>query len=138
MQPPHDELQEEQSRLRCLPVLREVGLNALLFLTAERRIGEDDIHPVPLANLGQAEAKRVAGVDVGSVETMQQQVHLSEEVGKRLGLPPEEGLGLKTVRSSTVFTWCAEMVVRFDQEATGAARRVKYRLAQSGVGRPPP
>ena len=87
---PHDELQEEQRRLGGLLVLGEVALDALLLLAAEGRVGEDHVHPVLLADLGELEAQGVAGVDLRGVQAVQQQVHLAEQVGQRLGLAAEE------------------------------------------------
>ena len=90
MQLAHDELQEEQRRLGGLPVLGEVALNALLLLAAEGRIGEDHVHAVLLADLGELEAQGVARVDLRRVEAVQQQVHLAEQVRERLRLAAEE------------------------------------------------
>jgi hypothetical protein len=47
----HDVLQEEQRGFRRLHVGREVGLDADLFLAAEGRVGEDDVHPLAVADL---------------------------------------------------------------------------------------
>ena len=96
----HDELQEEQRRLGGLLVLGEVALDALLLLAAEGRIGEDHVHPVLLADLGQLEAQGVARVDLRGVEAVQEQVHLAEQIGQRLRLAAEERSAPGAVRRS--------------------------------------
>ncbi len=53
---PHDELQEQQGRFRGLLVGREVAPNPRLFLPAERRVGQDHVHSVPVADLGELDA----------------------------------------------------------------------------------
>ena len=57
---PHDELQEQQSRFRGLLVGGEVASNARLFFTAKGWIGQDDVHPIPVADLGQFDGQAVA------------------------------------------------------------------------------
>ena len=81
----HDELEEEQSRLAGAAVGGEVVLDAWLLLAAEGRIGEDDVYAVAVADLAEAEAKRVAGVNPGRFQAVEQQVHLGEQVGHGLG-----------------------------------------------------
>src|SRR2546427_7159671 len=46
----HDQLKEEERGLGRLPVIGEVALDALLLLSAERRVGEDHVHAVFLAD----------------------------------------------------------------------------------------
>ena len=88
----HDELQEQQRRLGGLLVLGEVALDAALLLAAEGRVGQDHVHPVLVADLGEREAQAVAGVDLRGLQAVQQQVHLAEQVGQRLGLAAEDAL----------------------------------------------
>ena len=89
-QPPHDELQEEQRGFGGLLVFREIALDALLLLAAEGRVGEDHIHAILLADVGELEAQRVAGIDLRRVEAVQEQVHLAEQIRQRLGFAAEE------------------------------------------------
>jgi hypothetical protein len=70
-------------------------LYALLFLAANRRIGQGDIDAVLFADLRELEAERILGVNMWGIETVQQQVHLAKEIGERLGLAPEDRLVLQ-------------------------------------------
>ena len=92
---PHDELQKEQRGLGRLLVLREIALDALLLLAAERRIGEDHVHAIALADVGELEAERIAGVNLRRIEAVQQQVHLAEQIRQRLRLAAEQGFLLQ-------------------------------------------
>ena len=92
---PHDELQEQQRGFGRLLVFREIALDAFLLLAAEGRIGEDHVHAVALADVGELEAERIAGINLRRVEAVQQQVHLAEQIRQRLGFAAEEGLFLQ-------------------------------------------
>ena len=83
-------MQEEQGGLRRLLVLRKIALNALLLLAAEGRIGQDHIHPIPLADVRELEPKRIAGINLRRVEPMQQQVHLAEQIRQGLGFAAQK------------------------------------------------
>ena len=98
----HDELKEQQRRLGRLHVAGEVALDAGLLFTTERRVGEDDIDAIFVAQLGELEAEAVAGVDLGRFESVQEEVHLAEQVRQRLGLAAVEAVLLEVRRSSTV------------------------------------
>ena len=74
---PHDELEKEQCGFGGLSILRKVGLDTLLFLAAEGRVGEDDVHAFFLTDLGEFVAECVAGINVRSVEAVQEQIHLA-------------------------------------------------------------
>ena len=87
---PHDELQEQQRGFGGLLVFGEIALDAFLLLAAEGRVGEDHIHAVALADVGELEAQGVAGVNLRRVEAVQQQVHLAEQIRQRLGFAAEE------------------------------------------------
>src|ERR1700736_2695493 len=65
---PHDDLEEKERGLGGLLVLGKIALDAALLLAAERRIGDDDIHAILLADLCELVAERVAGVDLRGVE----------------------------------------------------------------------
>jgi len=91
----HDELEEEQRGLGGLLVGGEVVEDTALLLAAEGRVCEDDIHAVVVADLGDLHGEGVAVLDVGVFEPVQEEVHLHEHVGQRLGLLPEEGLLLE-------------------------------------------
>ena len=56
---PHDQLKKEQRGFRGLFVFGKIALNAALFFAAEGRIGEDNIHAVFLADVGELEPERV-------------------------------------------------------------------------------
>ena len=80
LEPSHDDLEEQERRLGRPPVVGKVVEDPRLFLAPEGRIGEDDVDPPVLADLGQAMAQRVAGVDARRMEAVQQQVQLGEQL----------------------------------------------------------
>ncbi len=128
----HDELEEEQRGLGGLLVLGEVALDAALLLAAEGRVGEDDVHAVLVADLGELRGEGVAGIDLRRLEAVQQQVHLAEQVGQRLGLAAEERCGpAAPARSATVLHLLAQVGEGLDEEAAGAAGRVEHGLAEA-------
>jgi hypothetical protein len=130
----HDELKEEERRLGRLPVLGEVTLDALLLLAAEGRIGEDDVDTILLADLGELVAESVARVDLGGIQAVQQQVHLAEQVGKRLRLVAGERSFLQHPPVGDRLNLGGEVIERFDEEAAGAGRGIEHGLAQAGIG----
>jgi len=52
-------------------------------------IGEDHVHPVALAEVGELETKGVAGIDLRRVEPVQKQVHLHEKERRGLASQPK-------------------------------------------------
>ena len=79
--------------------------------------------------------RRVAGVDLRGVEAVQEQVHLAEQVGQRLGLAAEERALLEDACGRPRSCTClAEVGEGLDQEAAGAAGGVEDGLAQARVG----
>ena len=131
---PHDELEEEQRGFGGLFVFGEIALDAFLLLAAEGRVGEDDVHAVALADVGELEAKGVAGVNLRRVEAVQQQVHLAEQIRQRLGFAAEERAFLQDAAVGHGLDLLGQMVVRLDQEAAGAAGGVEHGLAQARIG----
>ena len=129
----HDELEEEQGRLGGLRVGGKIALDAFFFLAAERRVGEDDVHAVPVADLGELLAERVAVVDLRGVQTVQQEVHLAEQIGERLGFAAENEVPAESCGRHGL-DLSAELVEGFDQETAGAAGRVEHGFAQARVG----
>ena len=130
----HDELEEQERGFGGLFVFGEIALDAFLFLAAEGRVGEDDVHAVAFADVGELEAEGVAGVDLRGVEAVQEQVHLAEEIRQRLRLAAEEGFLLQDFAVGHGLHLFAEVVVGFDQEAAGAAGGVEDGFAQARVG----
>ena len=77
------------------------------------------------------EAQAVAGVDLRGLQAVQQQVHLAEQIGQRLGLAAEEAALLQR---SPVFDRLAlllQVVICLDQEAAGAAGGVEDGFAEA-------
>jgi len=97
----------------------------------EGRIGEDHVHPVAVADLVEWKTQAVFRIDLRRFETVQEQVHLAEEVGKRFGLAAEYGLFLKHPPVLHGLDLFAQVVERLHQETAGAASRVKDRLAEA-------
>ena len=67
VQPPHNELKKEQRCFRGLSVVGEVPLNAALLLTAERRVGKNNVDSVAFANVRESKPQSVAWIDVGRI-----------------------------------------------------------------------
>ncbi len=127
-------MQEEQRGLGGLFVFGEIALDAFLLLAAERRIGEDHIHPVALADVGELEAQGVAGVNLRRVEPVQQQVHLAEQIRQRLGFAAEQRAFLQHAPVGHGFDLLGQVVVRLDEETARAAGGVEHGLAQARIG----
>ena len=83
-------------------VFRKIALDPFLLLAAERRIGDDHIHPILFADFRKLEPKRIARVNMRRVETVQQQIHLAKQIRQRLWLarrklmPPADVCGRAT------------------------------------------
>ena len=118
---PHDELQEKQRGFRRLLVFREIALDALLLLAAKGRVGQDHIHAVSLADVGELEPKRIAGINLRSVEAVQQQVHLAEQIRQRLGFAAEQGFLLQDLAVGHGLDLLGKVLERLDQKAARAA-----------------
>jgi len=68
---PHDQLQEQDCGLGSLLVFREIALDAFFLLAAKRGVRKNHVHAVALADVGELEAKGVAGVNLRGVEAVQ-------------------------------------------------------------------
>jgi hypothetical protein len=64
-------LQEQEGRFGRLLVFGEVAQDAALLFAAERRIGQDDVHPVAVANPVERESQAVLGVDLRAFQPVQ-------------------------------------------------------------------
>jgi hypothetical protein len=126
-------LQKEKRGFRRLFVLREIALNALLLLAAEGRVREDHIHAVALSDVRQLVAEGVGGIDLRRVESVQQQVHLAEQIWQRFRFTAEEGFLLQDLAVSHGLHLFGQMIVGFDEEAACAAGRVEHGLAEGSV-----
>jgi hypothetical protein len=122
------------SAVSAVWIVREIALNPLLFLAAERRICEDHVNPILLADFGQLEAQRVAGVDVRRIQAVQQKIHLAQQIWQRLRLAAEQRLLLQQPAMRNSFHLLAEMVVGLDQKAPGAGSRVKHGFTETWIG----
>lgn len=60
----HDQLHKEQRRFRRLFVSGKVVEHAEFFFAAERGIGQDDVHALPVADAGKLLAQTVAWIDL--------------------------------------------------------------------------
>ena len=130
----HDELEKEEGGFGGLFVLREIALDAFLFLAAERRVGEDHVHAIAFADVGELETEGVAGVNLRGVEAVQEQIHLAKQVRERLGFATEERTFLENASVGDGFDLFGKVVEGFDEEATGAAGGVEHGFAQVWVG----
>ena len=131
---PHDELQEEQRGFRRLFVFGEIALDALLLLAAEGRVGEDHVHAVALADVGELVAERVAGINLRRVESVQHQIHLAEQIRQRFRFAAEEGFFLQDLAVGHGLHLFRQMIVGFDDESAGATGGVEHGFAKARVG----
>ena len=130
----HDELEEEQRRLGRLPVVGEVALDARLLLAAERRVGEDHVHPVVLADLGQLEAQALPGSICGASRPCSSRFIWHSRYGSGFGSPPKSAPPAAACGAATVLHCSLQVLERLDQEAAGAAGRVEHGFAEPRVG----
>ena len=100
-----DEGEEQVRRLPRAEVLREVGLDAVLLLAAEGRIGEHDVHPVlPLpADVGPRQGVVVAH-EAGVLDAVQQHVGGRRACGEAAFSPRRAGPPAWLCSSSDRFT----------------------------------
>ena len=133
-QSPHDELQKKQRGFGGLFVFGKIALDAALFLAAEGRIGKNEVHAVALANVGQFEAQGIAGINLRGVQTVEQEVHLTEQIGQRFRLAAKEGLVLQNLAVGHGFDLAGQVVVGLNQEPARAAGRVQNGFAQARIG----
>ena len=129
----HDELQKKQGSFGGLLVFGEVAEDAALFFAAERRVGHDDIDAVFVADLAEGEAQAVQGIDPGRFQAGQNQIHLGEQIGKRLGLAAEDALTLERLPVFDRFALFLQMLEGLDEKSTGAAGWVEDHLAELGI-----
>ena len=111
----------------------EVALDPLLLLAPERRIGEDDVHPLLLADLRQLEPQRIPRIDLRRIEPVQQQVHLAQQVRQRLGLAADDRGLLQHAPLLHRLDLRRQVRERLDQEPTRAGRRIEHRLPELRV-----
>ena len=112
----------------------KVGEDAALFFAAEGRIGQDDVHAIFVADFLQWKAEAVEGVDLGRFQSVEEEVHLREQIRKRFGFPAQEAFGLEDGIMLGPLALFSQMVEGFDQEAAGAAGGIEKRFAQSRIG----
>src|SRR2546426_2357732 len=91
---PHDELKKEKRCFRGLLVFGKVREDTALFFTAEWWIGKDDVYAVLVADFLEWKTQRIARVNLGGLQTVQEQVHLRQQVWKRLGFATEQASSL--------------------------------------------
>ena len=76
----HNKLKKEKRCLRRLLIFRKVRENSTLFFAPERRVRNDDIHPIFISDLPQREPQSITRIDLGILQTMKQEIHLAEEI----------------------------------------------------------
>ena len=129
---PHDELQEQQRRLGGLLVVREVVLDALLLLAAERRVGQDHVHAVLVADLGELD---VAGCSPSSIcgasRPCSSRFIWQSRYGSGFASCPKMLPLLQRVAVARPSSLLLQVLERLDQEAAGAAGRVEHGFARA-------
>ena len=134
---PDDQGEEQVRRFARPEMLREIGLDAVFFLSAEGRIGQYDIHALVPAPGDVRTCERVVMTKEGRVlDAVQQHVRDREHVGKRLLLHCSErslhpGLVLRTL-----YIALAHVPDGAGEEAAGTAGRIEQRLAGFRVDHP--
>jgi len=93
----HDELEKQQGGFGGLFVFGKVAENAPLFFAAEGRVGHNDIDGVAVANLSQRKAQAVQRIDLRRFKSVQDEIHLRQQIRQRLGLAAKNALSLKNV-----------------------------------------
>jgi hypothetical protein len=137
-------LQKQQRGFARLLVFGEVALNAFLLFAAEHlAVGHHLVRITStrsrspgsrVQTLRELVAQRVAGIDLRRVESVQQQVHLAEQIRQRLRLAPDETLFLQDLAVGHGLHLLAQMIERLDEKPARAARRVEHHFAQARVG----
>ena len=126
-----------RNRVRRLPraeVLREVGLDAVLLLAAEGRIGEHDVHPVLLSPVGVGPRQGVVVAhEAGVLDAVQQHVGDAEHVGELLFLDGAQGRLHGLLVLGPLDVALAHVAERAGQEAAGAAGGVEQGLAGARI-----
>ena len=117
-----------------LLVLGEIALDAAFLFAAERRIGQDHVHPVGILDLGQLLLQTVSLGDLRRFQAVQQQVHLAEHVGERFGFAAEDALLLKDPPLLDRLALLFQVGVGLDQKAARAAGRVENLLPKLRIG----
>ena len=129
----HNKLQKQQGGFRCLHVFGEISANTFFFLATKRRIGENCIYPVLVADFAQGEAQGVAGINARVFQTMKQQIHLYQQVGQGLGLTAIDTAVLQGFAVFDGFALLLQVAVCLHQKAASTTCGVKNDFSQSGV-----
>jgi hypothetical protein len=87
-----------------------------------------------VADFVDAPVQRVAVGDLRGFQAVQQQVHLRQHVGQRLGFLAVEGVALQGAALLGRFDLRGEVIEGLHQESAGAAGGVEHGLAQARVG----
>ena len=127
-------MQKQQRRLRRLFILRKIPLNPLLLFTTKRWICQNHIHPLALADIRQLKAQRVARINLRRIKSVQQQIHLAQQIRQCLRFAAEQRFFLQHAAVRHRLHLFRKVIICFDQEPTRASRRIKNRFAQARIG----
>ena len=130
----HDELEEEKRRFARLLVFRKVGEDAALFFAAEGRIRQNNVPAISIADFFERYAQAIERIDLRCFQTMQEEIHVREQVGKRFGFASEEALGLEDIVVLGSLALLLQMIEGCDEESTSAAGWIEERFAQAWIG----
>ena len=78
-------------------VFGKVAEDAALFFAAEGRVGHDHIDAVAVTDLAQRKTQAVQRIDLRRFESVQNEIHLSQQIRQRLGFAAKNALSLKNV-----------------------------------------
>lgn len=93
----------------------------------------DYIDAIALADLGQLEAQRIERVDLRGIKSVQQQVHLAQQIRQRLGLAALERRVLQDFAVFNCFDLGTQVFERFNKETAGPAGGVEHHLTKLRV-----
>ena len=127
-------LQEQESGLAGAD--REILLHLLALAAAERRVGEDDVHPVLVLDVGQVLGQRVGVDDVGRFDAVQDHVHDRDHVGQRLLFLAVEAALLQRLEVGGGERAAFQVVEGFAKKAGRPAGAVVNALADAGLNHP--
>ena len=72
-------------------------------------------------------------IDLRRLQAVQEQIHLRQQIGQRLGLAAEDALRLQHLPILDRLALLLQVLERLDEKSAGAAGRVEDHFAESGV-----
>src|SRR5437667_2511548 len=99
---------------RRLSVAWKVCENATFFFATKRRIRENNIYAIFLADLSYTNGERVVRTDLRRFQPVQQEIHLCEQIRQRLRFAAKDATLLQQLSIFNGFALRFQMLKRFD------------------------